>query len=153
METSTGVEGGAGKGGRLTWSTRSLSSGVASAPRSSGALAASSSSLSVAAFLASSSSFFLLPVKKDGRKEEKDDTGALHSRPRRPAGSVSARPALPRGPPLLLPLPPASDGGVRRWLEEDEEAGAHGGESESETSARARGDDGIARSRLGSVAI
>ena len=82
----------------LTCSTRSLSSGVASAPRSSGAMAARSPSLSLTAFSASFSPLF--PVKNDGRKE-KDDTPALHLPPWRPAGAAAS---ATRGP-LLRPVP------------------------------------------------
>jgi hypothetical protein len=77
----------------LTCSTRSLSSGVASAPRSSGAMASRSSSLSLIAFSASFSPLF--PVKNGGRKG-KDEMPALHlpppSLPPTPGAAASARP-------------------------------------------------------------
>jgi hypothetical protein len=78
----------------------------------------------------------LLFLKKDGRKEEKDDsdTGTRHcATARRPGGAaVSARPPLPAGGPLLM-LGGDDDG--RRRLEDVEASGHDDG---SETSAMAR---------------
>jgi hypothetical protein len=89
--------------------------------------------LSLAAF--SASSFPLLFLKKDGRKEEKDDsdTGARHcATARHPGGAdVSARTPLPAGGPLLM-LGGEDDG--RRRLEDVEASGHY---DDSETSAMA----------------
>lgn len=132
----------------LTFSTRSLSSAVASTPRSSGLMAARSSSLSLSAF--SRFSFSLFPAKNGARKE-KDDTPALHlPTQRRPepgcAAASASRP--PRGD---------DEDDAGGWKDDEASGSARGGSDKAGT-AHGRGSESdtsgaMARHGSGSVAM
>lgn len=132
----------------LTFSTRSLSSAVASTPRSSGLMVARSSSLSLSAF--SRFSFSLFPAKNGARKE-KDDTPALHlPTQRRPepgcAAASASRP--PRGD---------DEDDAGGWKDDEASGSARGGSDEAGT-AHGRGSESdtsgaMARHGSGSVAM